>query len=32
MTVEDPVSDDDDGRPHRVSDSESESESEEDSD
>ncbi len=32
MTVEDPVSDDDDGPPHRVSDSESESESEKDSD
>ncbi len=28
MTVEEPVSDDDDGSPHRVSDSESESESE----
>ncbi len=28
MTVEEPVSDDDDGPPHRVSDSESESESE----
>jgi hypothetical protein len=32
MTVEEPVSDDDDGPPHRVSDSESESESEQDSD
>ena len=32
MTVEEPVSDDDDGPPHRVSDSESEFESEEDSD
>ena len=32
MTVEEPVSDDDDAPPHRVSDSESESESEEDSD
>ena len=32
MTVEEPVSDDDDGSPHRVSDSESESESEQDSD
>jgi hypothetical protein len=32
MTVEEPVSDDDDGAPHRVSDSESESESEQDSD
>jgi hypothetical protein len=31
MTVEETVSDDDDGDPHRVSDSESESESEEDS-
>jgi hypothetical protein len=32
MTVEEPVSDDDDGPPHRVSDSESEFESEQDSD
>jgi hypothetical protein len=32
MTVEDPESDDDDGTPHRVSDSESESQSEQDSD
>jgi hypothetical protein len=32
MTVEEPVSDDDDGTPHRVSDSESESESDQDSD
>ncbi len=32
MTVEETVSDDDDGIPHRVSDSESESESEQDSD
>jgi hypothetical protein len=32
MTVEEPVSDDDDGAPHRVSDSESEFESEQDSD
>ena len=32
MMVEEPVSDDDDGPPHRVSDSESESESEQDSD
>ncbi len=32
MTVEESVSDDDDGRPHRVSDSESEFESEQDSD
>ncbi len=32
MTVEESVSDDDDGTPHRVSDSESESESEQDSD
>jgi hypothetical protein len=32
MTVEESVSDDDDGPPHRVSDSHSESESEEDSD
>jgi hypothetical protein len=32
MTVEEPVSDDDDGSPHRVSDSESESESEQDTD
>jgi hypothetical protein len=32
MTVEEPVSDDDDAPPHRVSDSESESESEQDSD
>jgi hypothetical protein len=32
MTVEEPVSYDDDGPPHRVSDSESESESEQDSD
>ena len=31
MTVEEPVSDDEDGSPHRVSDSESESESEQDS-
>jgi hypothetical protein len=31
MTVENPVSDDDDGPPHRVSDSESESESEQNS-
>ena len=31
MTVEDPVSDDEDGSPHRVSDSGSESESEQDS-
>ena len=31
MTVEEPVSDDEDGSPHRVSDSESESESEVDS-
>ena len=31
MTVEEPVSDNDDGSPHRVSDSESESESEQDS-
>jgi hypothetical protein len=32
MTVEESVSDDEDGSPHRVSDSESESESEQDSD
>ena len=32
MTVEEPLSDDDDGTPHSVSDSESESESEKDSD
>jgi hypothetical protein len=32
MTVEEPVSDDDDGPPHRVSDCESESKSKEDSD
>ncbi len=32
MTVVEPVSDDDDGPPHRVSDSESESESDQDSD
>ncbi len=32
MTVEETVSDDDDGPPHRVPDSESESESEQDSD
>ena len=32
MTVEEPVSDDDNGPPHRVSDSESEFESEQDSD
>ncbi len=32
MTVEEAVSDDDDGPPHRVSDSESEFESEQDSD
>jgi hypothetical protein len=32
MTVEESVSDDDDGSPHRVSDSYSESESEQDSD
>ncbi len=32
LTVEEIVSDDDDGLPHRVSDSESESESEQDSD
>jgi hypothetical protein len=32
MTVEETVSDDDDGPPHRVSDPESESESEQDSD
>ena len=32
MTVEETVSDDDDGPPHRVSDSESESEAEQDSD
>ena len=31
MTVEESVSDDEDGSPHRVSDSESESESEQDS-
>ncbi len=30
MTVEEPVSDDEDGSPHRVSDSESESKSEQD--
>ncbi len=32
ITVEEPVSDDDDGTPHRVSDCESETESEQDSD
>ncbi len=32
MTVEEPLSDDEDGSPHSVSDSESESESEKDSD
>ena len=32
MTVEEPLSDDEDGVPHRDSDSESESESEQDSD
>jgi hypothetical protein len=32
MTVEEPLSDDQDGVPHRVSDSESESESENESD
>ena len=32
MTVEEPVSDDEDGSPHRISDSESESESEQNSD
>jgi hypothetical protein len=32
MTVEEPMSDDDDGSPHRVSDFESESESDQDSD